>query len=131
MSESNTPKTDAEVERIENDEKRYEDRHDCYCALIKFTGQLETELAALTIRAESAEANQEILMGDLNRTMAELTEARTDAARFETAALAVREELAEARRSLLIEGVALELDGDRARHEQHHGERLPNGERVK
>lgn len=38
---SETPEVDAEVKRIEADERRYEDRHDCYCALIDFARRLE------------------------------------------------------------------------------------------
>lgn len=41
---SDTLRTDAEVKRIENDEKKYEDRYDTYIAIINFARQLEREL---------------------------------------------------------------------------------------
>lgn len=45
--DSPTPLVDAEVQRIENDEQEYEDRFDCWCAMIQFARQLEREREAL------------------------------------------------------------------------------------
>lgn len=56
MSEGKTPRTDAEMNRIENNEKLYEDRHDCYCALLDFCRKLETELDQLRVEIERTQS---------------------------------------------------------------------------
>jgi hypothetical protein len=50
---NDTPRTEAEMNRIEEDEKQFPDRYDCYCELLNFCRQLETELAAATVERDA------------------------------------------------------------------------------
>lgn len=48
-----TPRTDAELKRIEDDESGYPERYDTYIAMVAFARELERELAATNIKIQS------------------------------------------------------------------------------
>ena len=83
-----TPRTDAELTRIEDDEKQYEDRYDCYIAMLSFARQLEQELQQAQQKIDEHnwnqmawEENQELLA----KTTTQLQQAREELARLQEA----------------------------------------------